>query len=681
METPGFSLSTAQIKLEFRAAQDRLQMDIRTADGTPLLRSATPSPLFAFYVDGVCHDATRLTMRSLARNSSGEGIQHAVAHFDGAGFEVEHHVLLYEATALIEQWQVIRAKGAQPIQLTRLDSFAFELAPAAYDLLRFTSDWGQEFQPVRAPLTEATTVETRFGRSSKGAHPYIALLGKAHVIAASIAWSGNWVFRFEPYAGGWRVSGGLHDWEFSKTLAPGDAVETPRVALAFGRTLDETARQYARTGRRWWYPRNTLSAALPVEWNHWWVYNDIRINEAVFLENVAIASRLGVEVCTLDAGWFGTPDEQAADASIDWYHERGDWHLVNTNRFPHGIRPLADAVHAAGMKFGLWCEIEGLGARARLAEAHPEYVARRGNERIGYLCMGSPEAQEWAYQTLRRLITDYACDWIKLDFNLEPGAGCDRDDHGHGAGDGLYAHYRGYYRLLERLRANFPDVVLENCASGGLRIDLGILRHTHMTFLSDPDYPVHNLQVFWGATLALAPDACLHWSYSEWLGENANQKFNPRDPALQPYQFDTYTRTAMLGAFGFSQKLPELPEWVTARLEHHVRLYREHVRRFVRDADLYRLTEQPRRDGQGDLWCAFQYRLPDESEHLLFVFRLPGGEAARTIRLHDLQPDRVYRIEGFEGESYPPLTGRELMERGILFTGLREEESALLRVF
>ena len=251
---------------------------------------------------------------------------------------------------------------------------------------------------------------------------------------------------------------------------------------------------------------------------------------------------------------------------------------------------------------------------------------------------------------MSRLIRDYTCDWIKLDFNLDPGAGCNRTDHGHGAGDGLYAHYEGYYRLLDRIRSHFPEIVLENCASGGLRIDLGMLRHTHLTFLSDPDWPAHDLQIFWGATTTLAPDVCLHWSFSEWRVGNGppQQNFNPRDPALQPHQLDYYTRISMLGVFGFSQKLPELPEWVALRLAQHIAIYRQHVRRFVREADLYRLTDQPRRSGEGDRWCAFQYSLPDE--HLLFVFRLPGAEPARAIRLRNLQADRLYQIEGFEGE-------------------------------
>jgi alpha-galactosidase len=484
--------------------------------------------------------------------------------------------------------------------------------------------------------------------------------------------------RFEPLpAGGHRLSGGLHDWAFSKELAPGAALEGTPLILVSGSDLDAVAQEYARVGRRCWYPRNELSATAPVEWNHWWPYEDVEINEAIFLENVEIAAQMGFEVCTLDSGWFGP-----SDSSSSWYDYRGDWALVNTRRFPGGIRKLADRVHALDMKFGIWCEIEALGAHARLAQEHAEYVAFRDGERLGYVCFGNPQVQEWAFRTLERLIVAYRADWIKLDFNLDPGAGCNRSDHGHQAGDGLYEHVRGYYRMLDRVHQDYPEVVLENCSSGGLRIDLGILRRTHMTFLSDADYPVHDLQVFWGASTHLAPSVLLHWTFSEWRSPNPppEQTFDPHDPALTRKKWDYYACIAMLGQYGLSQRLPLLPGWLRQRVIEHNQIYKDQVRRFILNADLYHLTDQPLRDGSGERWAAFQYALPDGSEHLLFVFRLPGAEPQRTICLKNLEPERLYHIHGLEGEEYEQRSGRSLMEEGLLFSTLEEEDSVCLRL-
>jgi alpha-galactosidase len=210
------------------------------------------------------------------------------------------------------------------------------------------------------------------------------------------------------------------------------------VVAVFGAnpSLDDNAAAYAAVGRSHWYPKNTLSTALPVEWNHWWTYEDRAITEQTFCANVDVAAQMGMEVCALDAGWFGP-----SDPGTHWYDYRGDWHIVNTTRFPSGIRALSDYVHAKGMAFGLWCEIEALGVRAEAGLANPAIVARRDDTPCGYVCLASAAGWDWAFTTLDRLITDYRADWIKLDFNLDPGAGCNRTDHGHGAGAGEHCPF------------------------------------------------------------------------------------------------------------------------------------------------------------------------------------------------------------------------------------------------
>lgn len=653
-----------------------------TSFGLPehnLLHPASASDIFAVTVEGVRLTTKDLQLEHIVYPSASRHPPQIDAALHGHGIEVRQHSRLYEDCQVFELWQTLENTASTPQSITRVDSFSLDISPGEHSVDYFVSDWGAEFQGVLQPLNGPLMLETHSGRSSKGMHPWFALHhANGTVLSGAVAWSGNWVFRFEPLeAGGYRISGGLHDWEFSKTLQPGERMTTPPIVLALGRDLNDVSQQFAYAGRTYWYPQNALSRQLPSEWNQWWAYEDIDINDDVFMANVNAAADMGLELCTLDAGWFGP-----SDAGTEWHKLRGDWHLVNSERFPRGLRALSDDVHRRGMKFGLWCEIEGLGSDAALAHEQPELVALRDGERLGYVCLGSPAAREWAFETLSRLIRENNVDWVKLDFNVDPGEGCNRTDHGHGPGDGLYEHYVGYYALLERIRAAFPDVLLESCSSGGLRIDLGLLRQTHLTFLSDPDWPVHDLQIFWGATTLLAPNACLHWTFSEWRGEGRppQQNFDPHSSALTQAQLDYYTRIGMLGALGMSQKLLSLPDWVRQRLADHIGVYKQHVRRFVCEANLYRLTPQPRRDGSGDRWTAFQYSLPDASEHLLFVFRLPGAEPERAIRLANLEPERLYRITGYDGEEARELSGQQLMDEGIHFTTLAEEGSALLHL-
>ncbi len=674
-----YDLTTGRLIIKLVRGGQYVNLSQFSLDNSSWLSAKVNTSLFAVTVNGLRYPGDQLAFEYASFDNTVTDIMHAVFHFNGPGFSVDQHIKVYPGSTLLEMWPVITCTGGQTCQITRVDSFSLAVPPAIYELLHFSGDWGQEFEPVRTALDNVLILESRSGRSSKGDHPWFGLRSPTgEVLSGSIAWSGNWIMRFEPALdGGFEISGGLHDWNLKKDLAVGDSFVTPAAVLALGDTLNNLAHQYTRVGRAHWYPRNRLSFLCPVEWNHWWPYQDNLIDETKFKNNVVEAKKLGMEVCTLDAGWFGP-----SDAGSAWYDFRGDWNQVNRQRFPNGIRTLADFTHAHGMSFGLWCEIEGLGVKARLAQEHPEFIASRDGLPLGCVCFGNPAVQEWAYQTLRQFVDDYQCDWIKLDFNLDPGAGCDRADHGHGVGDGLYAHYMGYYHTLDRVRQAFPEVVLENCSSGGLRIDLGILRHTHLTFLSDPDWPVHDLQVFWGASQMIAPNTCLHWGFCEWPPDNhpPQQTFNPRDPHLTRHQLDYYTRISMLGLFGFSQKLPDLPEWVAARLAAHIDIYKKHVRRFIAQGELYHLTAQPRRSGDGDGWSAFQYSLPDHSEHLLFVFRTPGAPKLRSITLMGLEPERLYTIVDFEGEHLVQERGNDLIKNGLLFYQLDEEGSALLRL-
>ena len=322
---------------------------LHTGDGLRLEQYGLPehlwaessSGIFGIEVDGRRIDGRTpgLTVRDVTYPEGRAGARHAVVHLTHAeaGVEIEHHTITYSATALLETWLVVHNSAARSIRVTRLDSIAFDLPAGAYALRSFSSDWGLEFEPQDAPLHGETLLESRSGRSSKGRDPWFELeRDGASMLSGAVAWSGNWAFRFTPLPeGGYQLTGGLHDWEFYADLAPGESITAPPVvlALAAGTDTNSLAQQYARVGRLHWYLHNELSQLLPVEWNHWWSYEDRAINEQAFRANVDAAARMGVEICALDAGWFGP-----TDPATHWYDYRGDWDLVNTVRFPSGIR-------------------------------------------------------------------------------------------------------------------------------------------------------------------------------------------------------------------------------------------------------------------------------------------------------------------------------------------------------
>jgi alpha-galactosidase len=149
---------------------------------------------------------------------------------------------------------------------------------------------------------------------------------------------------------------------------------------------------------------------------------------------------------------------------------------------------------------------------------------------------------------------------------------------------------------------------------------------------------------------------------------------------MSGYKFDYIIRTSMLGGFGYSYKLAELPEWCFERLKHHTDFYQDIVRDIVKEADMYCLTGQAIRNGGGDRWSAFFYVNESSKASLLFVFRLTGGEKERTLKLRGLIKEAKYKLQYQDNGNCFEKTGSELMESGLQFDSLEEEASEIVLI-
>jgi len=625
-------------------------------------------------------DDTAVTGWQQAVATSGKGLTIAGPVADGV--EATLTIAQVADRAAFEFAVTVCNRTNRPVRISTADAFAGTLAPAAWQGLSFTSKWGEEFEPEHFALDQPREIEIRTGRSSLGQSPVLGASSALGGVLVAPVWSGNWHIGIAPGSDGVRLNAGLSPWKFWHDLQPGARFEAPSVLVALGADLEHAAVALTRAVGAT-LPRSAASEAIPLEWNHWWPYEDKDINEALFLENAAIATDLGFEVSTLDAGWFG-----AADADTFWWDIRGDFSDENLARFPNGVTGLADAVRARGQRFGIWMEIEAVGLKARVRRDRAGIMARRDDDPpeapldaedpgfLGYVCLGSEGGRAHVRDLLETLVAKTRCEWIKIDFNLDPKAGCSCTDHGHGAGDGLYAHYRGLYALYDAFRAAHPEIIVEACASGGLRVDAGLLRHVHCAFLSDPDWTPHHLATVHGNSYLLPPAAMLHWPMSEWRTKNRNQTLSLRDPALTAAQFDTILRAAFMHRFGLSWRLPDLPQAWRDRLKSHLACYAGEVVPFVRNGDLLRLTAAPSRKGDGELHPAFQLVLDDR--HLLLGFALdpsqPYGIAtggAFRVTPRQLQPDRQYALRHLTPDPAPApqrASGAEWMRNGIAVT-------------
>jgi alpha-galactosidase len=464
------------------------------------------------------------------------------------------------------------------------------------------------------------------------------------------------------------------------------------VVLTIADDLDAAAIALQRAVAADWLPRTPFTDGVPVEWNHWWPYEDQEVDERVIAENARVAAGIGIEIATVDAGWFG-----AADPTSNWQEQRGDWSSVNTARFPSGLEALGQSIRDTGVLPGMWIEAEAVGSHSLLRAAKPEAMAHTVEGRrpdpsyrvqteslddddptfLGYVCLGSAAGREHVLESMSTLITTTGARWIKLDFNIDPDAGCTRTDHGHGARDGLLRHYEGLYAVLDAVRARHPEIMLESCSSGGLRIDLGLARHVHGFFLSDPDYTDHHLEVLWGVRNLLPPIGILHWSWSQWRGD-----FPPNYldwATLSVDEFDTTLRAAMLHRFGVSLRLPELRPELLERLRVHVALFKNALVPFVRDGVLQPLTSTPERGGFGERAPSIQLQHPD-GRLVIGAFVLPGGERPDAVHPRALVADVSYRVTNLATGVETIATGAAVAQHGITLDGADDITSWLLLV-
>ncbi len=647
--------------------------DTILSDASPLLVEVDRRPVDRWVAPRIAGDAEHLTIDGVLEGTS---LHAAWSARRIAGQPVWEFAL------------TLRNDGEHPVTITRMDPLALDAGPA-WRTHGFHSAWGDEFRPLHGHAGHHLVLESRSGRSSHGQIPWLGLErggtgaqpGAGEPPAAltiAPAYSGNW--HIHAMAGG-HITAGISPWQFFVELAPGEAVTAPSVVLTVAASLDAAAVALQRAIAADWLPRTPFTDALPVEWNHWWPYEDQEVDEHVIADNARIAQLLGIEVATVDAGWFG-----AADPTSYWQEQRGDWSSVNTARFPSGLAALGQSIRDAGVLPGMWIEAEAVGANSLLRAAHPEAMAHSVEGRradpsyrvqtesldsadptfLGYVCLGSPAGRAHVLESMSTLITTTGARWIKLDFNIDPDAGCTRTDHGHGAGDGLLRHYEGLYAVLDEVRARHPEIMLESCSSGGLRIDLGLARHVHGFFLSDPDYTEHHLQVLWGVRHLLPPIGILHWSWSQWRGDYPPSRLDWQ--TLSADDFDTTLRAAMLHRFGVSLWLPELRPELLERLRVHVELFQRELEPFVRDAVLQPLTESPERGGFGERAPSIQLSHPD-GRVLVAAFVLDGGRRPVALWPRGLDPDTTYTVTDLADGEGRRTSGSELLEEGLVPLG------------
>ena len=363
----------------------------------------------------------------------------------------------------------------------------------ATELLDFSGVWGRERRPIRRTLAHG--VHAREGRHGRGGHDSVFLLAagtpgfgfrSGEVWAVHSAWSGDTELWAESSAVGASVLGA------GELPAPGEIVLAPGgryvgpwcVAVYSGMGLDGVSDRSHAWVRSW----STIHAPRPMMLNTWEaVYFDQSLERLEPL--IAAASRVGVERFVLDDGWFtGRRDDRRA---------LGDW-TVEPHLWPDGLHPLTERLAEAGIEFGLWVEPEMISADSALAREHPEWMLGRPDalewrfQRV--LDLGNPDAIEHVFARLSALLDEYPITYLKWDHNRDL---LDGSSH---------RQTTAVYELIDRLRRDHPGVEIESCASGGARIDLGMLRRVDRIWPSDTNDPLDRHGIHGFTSLLVPPE-------------------------------------------------------------------------------------------------------------------------------------------------------------------------------
>ena len=394
------------------------------------------------------------------------------------------------------------ADDAQPLDLlaTRI---LLPIPAHATEVLDHTGRWTGERHPQRGALRHGAHLrQVRRGRGGHDA-PYLTAVGtdgfgfrRGELWTAHVAWSGDvevGVERLPEGAGvhGAVLGGGELLLPGEIRLGAGETYVSPRVHLTYGESgLDSVAARLHRMVRSFSAHPTTPRPLVLNTWEA--VYFDHDPTRLLALAEAAAS--VGVERFVLDDGWFrGRPDDRSG---------LGDWYIDDV-KWPEGLRPLADHVHGLGMQFGLWFEPEMVNPVSDLATQHPEWVLQASPDSPTWrhqkvLDLANPAAAAHLLERIDGLVSEIGVDFIKWDHNRDLHAAVSS----HTGRASVHAQTAAFYALLDALRERHPSLEIESCASGGARVDLGVLRRTQRVWASDSNDPVERQRIQrWTGTL------------------------------------------------------------------------------------------------------------------------------------------------------------------------------------
>ena len=420
--------------------------------------------------------------------------------------EITLHYTTYFNEDVIKAWTEIKHGEKKAVQLTQYASSLLHFNADEYWLTQFHGDWAREMQMVEEKLTNGIkTIESKLGTRANfyQTQAFFVSLNKpsteteGETIAGTLAWTGNYQYTFEvDQRNALRVRAGINPFAADYWLQPGEVFTTPEFIFTYSaqgkgqasRNLHRWARNYAVLNGNG--PRMTLL-------NNWEA-TGMKFNENRLVELFDEAKKLGVDLFLLDDGWFGNKYPRNDDKA-----GLGDW-TEDSIKLRSGIGYLVKEAEAKGVKFGIWLEPEMVNPKSELYEKHPDWILKLPNRPENYgrnqlvLDLTNPKVQDFVYGIVDNLLTQNPhLAFIKWDCNRSMTNQYSpylKDKQSH-----LFVEYtRGFYKVLDRIRAKYPQFPIMLCSGGGGRTDYGALKYFTEFWPSDNTDAFERVYIQWG---------------------------------------------------------------------------------------------------------------------------------------------------------------------------------------
>ena len=492
----------------------------------------------------------RLKFKDFSDTNNNFGRKLEITTFDEeTGLEAVSHFQFYNGTSAVRCWTTVENKGAEIQTLEYVSSFALtgiekEGILSQDKKLKIGichNSWQREIQwqfysmenvglglsqPLREQHSSKVLGVTNVGNWSAKEYIPMGYLENTET-NSSLIWqiehNGSWHWEISDEEGHLylQLSGPSEiESHWSKNLAPGEKFESVPCAVCavnggFDTAVGEMTK-YRRIIRRKNYDNKKLAVIFNDYMNCLW--GDPETEKEFPL--IDAAAETGCEYFCIDAGWY---------ADGFWWDGVGEW-KESRKRFPNGLREVTDYIRKKGLIPGVWLEIEVMGIKCPLAEkCGDDWFFTRHGKRVfdrsrWQLDFRNPKVRAHADEVIDRLVEEYGVGYIKMDYNIEPGIGTEQN--ADSVGDGLLGHERAYLKWLDGVLERHPQLIIENCSSGGLRMDYAMLSRYSIQSTSDQDDYRKYCTIAANSPSALCPEQSAIWSYPMTSGDREEVVFN-----------------------------------------------------------------------------------------------------------------------------------------------------------